>query len=582
MRGLRGQVPAWGRRLAALTRRFRSAEVEGVVDGCVAGEIRGWALIPTRPGQRVHVAASCEGRIVAQALADVPRQDLLHGGRGDGHHGFRLKLPADVLESGPHMVRVEAMLGARRERLSRGEVLVPRQDASAASMEPPAPWASVDAIATTPTALPPAQRTVALAVWGGDEAAAERIQAGWAVQDWPDLAFRRLRPGDDEGELGAWLGKAHTVMFAMAGDEVDPAAARILAQARPLADVVTWRGRPEARELGVLVGETLQGAFAVRGHVFRSLPEHATASPRRLELLLASRPELRWQALGAPISRPAAPLAGWAPIGRAEAQGLEGFRWLAAESGRPSRLAPDRTIGALSIGVWGPGADETVHALVALAPGADIEILAPAASRAALAERLAALGLGARLSVRPIDPPDSGGAGAWLRVLSEAATGDTVLLAHAGTRLQAGALEELAAWSLSPRAGAVTLALGALAGLRLARREGAWEAVSAHNEACAGQARPVLAAPSALLCVARDRLAAIGGVDDHRFPGAGADLDLALRLRSAGWPCLMLGHLGASVQGEAPPFGATGADLAPFDPAELGAAAAGFDDGGTS
>src|SRR4029077_12150145 len=99
---------------------------------------------------------------------------------------------------------------------------------------------------------------------------------------------------------------AHTVVVARPGVTIEAGAARLLVQARPLHDVVTWApGPPESRALGVLLGEILP-AFAVRGHVLEALgtglPELVAKGPDALALALAADPGLRWTHLPAALT----------------------------------------------------------------------------------------------------------------------------------------------------------------------------------------------------------------------------------------------------------------------------------------
>ena len=114
------------RRLRALIRSLTPggaySRVEGFVDGCVAGEIRGWAMDRRQPNRRVHVLAVSDGRVVAEALADLSRSDLVQDGRGDGRHAFRLRLPAALLDGEPRTVQVQAITGGAPVRLLRGEI----------------------------------------------------------------------------------------------------------------------------------------------------------------------------------------------------------------------------------------------------------------------------------------------------------------------------------------------------------------------------------------------------------------------------------------------------------------------------
>ena len=83
---------------------------------------------------------------------------------------------------------------------------------------------------------------------------------------------------------------------------------------------------------------------------------------------------------------------------------------------------------------------------------------------------------------------------------------------------------------------------------------------------------PVLAAPAAFMVIARARLAAAGGFDDRRFPEAGADLDLGLRLRRMGFASLLLG--GGTAASDRDVLPAAGpAEFAGLEAAELAAAA---------
>jgi hypothetical protein len=561
-------------------RKLTGSRIEGFVDGVVGGEIHGWARDPGQPGRRVHVVALCQGEVVGEALADLPRADLTQEGRGDGRHGFRLRLPATLLDGAPRTVRLEAVAPAGRERLTRGEVEVRSRgeaEEDAIAGESDAPLAGSLPSPSPGRALPAAAARVSLLVWG--EGDADATAASWAAQDWPETELLRLGDGND-GELRARAAGAHTVAIVGAGDVLEPSAARILARARPLADVVTWQGAREAQALGVLAGGTLGGAFAVRGQLFSRddglWDVLASDGPRAFEFCLAARRELRWTHLAAPLSRgeTALPPASAAPQ-------LPGWRRLPASGARPARLVPDLKAASITLAVWpagGKAAQDTLRSLMALGGDAELDILAAPADIEALSRAAAELSL--RASVRPVDPPAAPGAGGWLRRLSDAASGEVVLMARAGTTLgAAGVLEELAAWSLSPLAGAVTIPLTArgrprMAGLGLEPEGTGWRAVSADRTA-APESHPVLAAPAAFLAVARAKLAAVGGVDDHAFPDQGADLDLALRLRRAGWHSLLLG-LPAAALASAPAPGPAGAALAPFDPGELAAAAAAF------
>lgn len=77
--------------------------IEGRVDAIQAGRIYGWAWDRSYPADRLEVefrAEAPDGRalILGRTLADRPREDLVGGGFGDGHHAFEaeLALPPDL------------------------------------------------------------------------------------------------------------------------------------------------------------------------------------------------------------------------------------------------------------------------------------------------------------------------------------------------------------------------------------------------------------------------------------------------------------------------------------------------------
>ena len=547
------------------------------------------------------MSASVEGKVIAETLADIHRADLAKDGRGDGRHAFRLKLPPAFLDGTPCRVRVEAVRGSRRVRLLRGEILL-GADVATRSESGAAAGVSDDAL---PRA---AQMSVALLVWGGgDVQALARTRASWARQDWPDTALALMVEGEaapgetlfqsaEERRLRQFVRQTHTVVFTRAGDEIDPALARVLAETRPLGDVVTWDGDPDAgaghrawaRDVGLLLGETLSGAFAVRGHALDAHPGKLAplaADQRRLELWLGAQAWLRWTHLPAALVAREDALGGWMDPREDEAKGLDGYIWRPSGGDAPARLAPSRPVRRLSLGLWPDWDEDGLAALIAGAPACELELLLPGGAEAAVQQRLrdaASCPAGVNLSFRPIVVPQGTGAGGWLRALGEAATGEVVVIARHGLSLdpQAGALAEVAAWALSSRVGAVTIDLAVgrtarLTGLALSRDEEGWNAVSAFDPARAGRSRPVLAAPAAFLAVSRATLAAAGGADSRRFPDDSADLDLSLRLRRMGLVNVLLGHLQGAAPASAAPRGGPAA-LAAFEAADLAEAAAAF------
>jgi hypothetical protein len=559
--------------------------LDGRVDWAKGAQVGGWVIDPQRPGRRVHVIARCEGEVVAETLADLARRDLVMQRHGDGRHGFVLQLPAAIAHGPERVISIEALAAWGPRRLAGGEVSVGGPgvpDLAEAGASGPEALGEGAAPATAP-ARPPAP-PVALLVWG--EGAARRTLGAWSAQSWPNLLSANARDLRDPEALQAFARSSHTVILARAGDAPDPELARIVARVRPIADVLTWDdpaapwgSRPEARALGVLLGEGLGGGFAVRGHVLADAIEPRRLAGERglreLELALAADRALRWAHAPAPLLDRSVPSPSWRPLEPPAAQAAEGFYWRAAEAGLAPRLVPAERPDRITLAVWpagGPAWTGTVKALVAGAPDVEIEVLAPAGTQAD------AFGPAAgRVEVRPIDAPQ-GGEGEWMRLLGEAASGEVVVFCRAGVRPPGAgrALDELCAWALSPYAGAVTVELegpdGPLAGVTLADEAGGWRLVSSFEADRAGQSRPVLAA-SGLFAVARAKLAAVGGVDDHRFPDTGAELDLCLRLRQAGLPSMLLGGPGGAMP--AAPSVAPHA-FAAFDPLELAGAAAAF------
>jgi hypothetical protein len=94
--------------------------LSGFVDRMIGDEVLGWAFDTRRPQRRVLVVARLDNRVVAEALADLPRRDLAAAGRGDGRCGFRLRLPGDLAVDDRIRLRIEAVAGLRRRVLKRG------------------------------------------------------------------------------------------------------------------------------------------------------------------------------------------------------------------------------------------------------------------------------------------------------------------------------------------------------------------------------------------------------------------------------------------------------------------------------
>ena len=135
-----GVLELLARRMARLVEKIAGRHgVDGFVDRVLAAEVIGWAFDPKKPHRRVHIVARCEGRIVAEALADLPRKDLAQDGKGDGRHGFNLRLPASLFDGAPRKVRIEVGNGPARRLLRGGAITVAARRPAAAAPPPPRP-----------------------------------------------------------------------------------------------------------------------------------------------------------------------------------------------------------------------------------------------------------------------------------------------------------------------------------------------------------------------------------------------------------------------------------------------------------
>lgn len=65
----------------------------GFVEARTADRILGWAWDPAEPDARLKVALMDGDTVLAETLADRPREDLARNGVGDGAHAFDIALP---------------------------------------------------------------------------------------------------------------------------------------------------------------------------------------------------------------------------------------------------------------------------------------------------------------------------------------------------------------------------------------------------------------------------------------------------------------------------------------------------------
>lgn len=80
--------------------------LSGHVDKYDLTAIEGWAWDTENPEKRVEVAIYDGDALIHRLVASELRLDLARAGVGDGHYGFRLKLPPDLLSLSAHRLSV--------------------------------------------------------------------------------------------------------------------------------------------------------------------------------------------------------------------------------------------------------------------------------------------------------------------------------------------------------------------------------------------------------------------------------------------------------------------------------------------
>ena len=111
-------------------------------DGVIDGQAHGWAFDRRQPALRLPVELLFEGQTMARGVANLHRADLVQAGLGDGHHHFRLALPAAWQDGQPRRLSV---------RVQQGNALVSSAEMACSLPQgaPPKP-----AMATSVKALP--------------------------------------------------------------------------------------------------------------------------------------------------------------------------------------------------------------------------------------------------------------------------------------------------------------------------------------------------------------------------------------------------------------------------------------------
>lgn len=90
---------------------------DGRLQGIANGVAIGWAWDTRDPERRLEVAIEAEGEVVAEGVADLPREELVKERIGDGSHGFEIPLP-DALAELPY-ARIVALGGPERQLLTK-------------------------------------------------------------------------------------------------------------------------------------------------------------------------------------------------------------------------------------------------------------------------------------------------------------------------------------------------------------------------------------------------------------------------------------------------------------------------------
>ena len=86
------EVAAQARQPGAVAKE-QQPEVVGYVEAATPARVLGWAWAPRNPADPVRVELRLGDVVIAEAAADLPREDLARNGVGDGRHAFDLPVP---------------------------------------------------------------------------------------------------------------------------------------------------------------------------------------------------------------------------------------------------------------------------------------------------------------------------------------------------------------------------------------------------------------------------------------------------------------------------------------------------------
>jgi hypothetical protein len=105
------QLPA---QILTATKHRDAPRLTGYIDAITEDRIFGWAWDPQQADTRLAIRVEVDGKAVATAVADQPREDLASNGVGDGGHAFEIVLAPGIT---PEKITVFALGSETGERL---------------------------------------------------------------------------------------------------------------------------------------------------------------------------------------------------------------------------------------------------------------------------------------------------------------------------------------------------------------------------------------------------------------------------------------------------------------------------------